>query len=63
MNLLKCDDHRDTEIFYETSSANHFLPTIMRLTRITTTSSTLIDNLFTNRITKISGPVIIVDDI
>src|SRR6218665_371279 len=26
MNLLKSDDHRDTEIFYETFSANHFLP-------------------------------------
>src|SRR6218665_2451219 len=35
MNLLKSDDHRDTEIFYETSSANHFLPTVSRPTRIT----------------------------
>ena len=39
-----------------------FLPTITRPTRITTTSSTLIDNLFTNRRTKISEPVIVVDD-
>src|SRR6218665_1224128 len=52
---LKSDDHRDTEIFYETFSANHFLP-ILRVQL-----GLLLLHLPLLRITKISEPAIIVD--
>ena len=40
-----------------------FLPTISKATRITPTSSTLIDNIFTNDLSKIVVPGVIVTDL
>ena len=47
-NLLNHDSHGLTGDFYDLMTSNSFLPLISRPTRITATSATLIDNVFTN---------------
>jgi exonuclease III len=63
INLLKYGDHLHTNNFLDTISSFHFLPAILQPTRITTTTSTLIDNIFTNIWPKIVHSSIIVTDI
>lgn len=46
IDLLRVDDESGTGAFFNTTSAYNRLPTITRPTRITTHSSTLIDNAF-----------------
>ena len=52
INILNCNSDRDTSSFIDTIYSNSFYPTINIPTRITSTSKTLIDNIFYNNITK-----------
>ena len=46
VNLLALDEHKDTEKFYDIMSSLSFQPLILQPTRVTSASSTLIDNIF-----------------
>ena len=48
MDLLKMDTHDKTCNFFETMSAFSYKPSILQPTRVSSTSATLIDNIFTN---------------
>ena len=48
INILKSDTHAGTGNFVDCLFSNLFLPTINRPTRITDSSITLVDNIFTN---------------
>ena len=63
IDLLKSQNHLLTSEFLDTLSSYNFLPLITKPTRITSTTSTLIDNIFTNSIFKISYSAIVVSDI
>ena len=52
INVLKCDSDKDTTDFIDTMYTSSLYPTINTPTRITTTSKTLIDNIFYNDFTK-----------
>jgi len=54
IDLAKYGTHADTEIFYDLISANGFRPLILQPTRVTSTSATLIDNIFINNLDCIS---------
>jgi hypothetical protein len=49
-DLLKIDTHSDTCDFYELMSSFGFKPLIMQPTRVTSTTATVIDNIFVNDI-------------
>ena len=46
LDLLKCNNHTATRKFLDMMLDNNMIPTIMRPTRITQQSATLIDNIF-----------------
>ena len=48
INLLSHETHNISGEFYDIMTSNSFLPLITRPTRLTATSATLIDNIFTN---------------
>ena len=48
IDLLNSEKHDLTNEFVDVLYCNEFLPLISRPTRITSTSATLIDNIFTN---------------
>ena len=48
INILNCASHVHTAQFVDMMSSSGFLPLITRPTRVTATSPTLIDNIFTN---------------
>ena len=48
INLLNYDVHKNTAEFTDMMYANSFIPLVTRPTRITQSSATLIDNIFTN---------------
>ena len=48
LDLLKHELHHPTEKFLDTMYANSYIPMINRPTRVTSTTCTLIDNIFTN---------------
>ena len=48
IDLIKHDSHLSTNEFLDIMYANSFIPLINRPTRVTSTSATLIDNIFTN---------------
>ena len=50
INLLNCSSHLSTENFINTMSSYFFNPHILKPTRITHHSATLIDNIFFNSI-------------
>ena len=54
INLLNCEKHDPTGQFFDVITSNGFLPIITRPTRVTATSATLIDNIFTNNILDVS---------
>ena len=54
INLLNYDQHVPTGEFVDMLSSNGFLPLITRPTRVTPTSATLIDNIYTNNIADVS---------
>ena len=49
LDLIKCNDHRDTQNFLEFNLDANLLPCITRPTRITKTTATLIDNILISR--------------
>ena len=52
IDLLKYDSHTSTNEFLDSLSSNMILPYILHSTRITGHSKTLIDNIFSNHISK-----------
>ena len=54
INLLNCEKHDPTGQFFDVITSNGFLPIITRPIRVTATSATLIDNIFTNNILDVS---------
>ena len=48
INLLNFDSHANTELFVNTMGSYNFYPQILKPTRITEHSATLIDNIFFN---------------
>jgi len=63
INLLRYSEHSSTEDFLNTMFSHKFIPTILRPTRITETSATLIDNIFTNLINEKQDSCILINDI
>ena len=63
IDLLRAHDHLLTSSFFDILSTNHLLPTITKPTRITSTTSTLIDNILCSSISKLIDSFIIVTDI
>ena len=57
INLLNHDTHNLTGEFYDLMTSNSFLPLITRPTRVTATSATLIDIIFTNCLENCSHSV------
>ena len=55
VDLLKYDSHTGTRDYYDILSANGFRPLIFQPTRVSTTSATLIDNIFINDIETYSN--------
>ena len=52
VDLLKYEIHSSTNEFLDSLASNMFLPYILLPTRVTSHSKTLIDNIFSNHITK-----------
>jgi exonuclease III len=63
MNLLNIDTHHHTNEFLNTMSTYFFRPLIQVPTRITNTSSSLIDNIFTNSPSYKECPGLLMADI
>lgn len=63
INLLNYDSHPDTDNFINTLGSYSFHPHILKPTRITDHSATLIDNIFFNSLEHqiISGKYIVCD--
>ena len=61
INLLKYDDEIVIQDFYNLMNSNGYLPQINLPTRITDTTMTLIDNIFTNTMNynNLSGNILI----
>ena len=62
MNLLNIDTHHHTNDFLNLMSTFLFYPLIQAPTRITSSSSTLIDNIFTNSLSYKECPGILLTD-
>jgi len=63
IDLLKINSHALTHSFYNILSLHRFIPTILRPTRITQHSATLIDNIFTNVLFDSIDSAILIDDV
>ena len=63
IDLLKINEHKDTNSFYNCMTSHLLIPTITRPTRITPTSASLIDNIFTNAWSKVTDSFIIPTDL
>ena len=63
LDLLNCDSHAPTSDFVNNFMSHSFFPTIHLPTRITETSSTLIDNIFSNNMQHSMKTAIIYGDI
>lgn len=63
IDLLRAENHHGTSTFLDGLASYNLLPSITRPTRITTHSSTLIDNIFSNVWARISLSSIIASDI
>ena len=61
LNLLNADAHENTNIFFNAMLAHNLYPIIDKPTRISRTSSTLIDNIFSNSLHDKSSGLIIAD--
>ena len=57
INILNYASHVQTAQFVDMMSSNGFLPLITRPSRVTATSATLIDNIFTNNIGDVNHSV------
>ena len=58
LDLLKVNEDRNVTKFIDTLSTLTLLPTIVKPTRVTETSFTLIDNIFTNRIHDVHSGIL-----
>ena len=63
IDLLASETHIPTADFTDCLTSHHFLPLILQPTRITTTTATLIDNIFTNSPASVTNSAIIISDI
>ena len=63
IDLLKINEHKDSNSFYNCMTSHLLIPTITRPTRITPTSSTLIDNIFTNLWSKVADSSVVISDL
>src|ERR1043165_8156647 len=63
IDLLASETHIPTADFADCLTSHHFLPLILQPTRITTTTATLIDNIFTNSPASVTNSAIIISDI
>src|SRR6218665_2944796 len=63
IDLLKVNTHTPTQIFFNSLTSNRFLPMILRPTRITNDTATLIDKIFTNTLSEQTHSAIIINDI
>ena len=64
LDFLKSDKHAQTQTFLEFNLDSDMMPTITRLTRVTQTSATLIDNVFiSKRLQNNYSSLILIDDI
>ena len=61
IDLLKDDIHRQTHDYLDLIYSNCLMPTILKPTRITKTSATIIDNILTNSDNKISTGILVTD--
>ena len=52
INLLNYENHTPTSDFLNTFFTNHLQPLILQPTRVTSSTSTLIDNIFSNDVTS-----------
>ena len=62
-NLFNTDKHQPTKLFLEMMLSNYLLPLTCHPTRVTSTSSTLIDNIFTNVTAKCERSAIVYSDV
>ena len=53
INLLNVDTHTSTADFSDVMFSNGFIPLITRPTRVTQSTATLIDNIFTNQLVEV----------
>ena len=60
IDLLKINEHKETNAFYNCLTSHQLIPTITRPTRITTDTSTLIENIFTNAWSRLIETSIII---
>ena len=63
IDLLTVDSHQPTKQFFDLLTSHYLLPTIYRPTRITETTDTLIDNIFTNAYSDCEKSGIICSDL
>ena len=63
IDLLKFETHPKTETYLDSIFCNGYLPVIVKPTRITASSATLIDHIYTNNITSRSHSGIIITDV
>ena len=61
IDLLKDETHRPTSDFLDLIYSYHLVPTILKPTRITETSATIIDNIITNSNENIKTGIIVTD--
>ena len=63
LDLLKCLTHKNTELFVDLNLEKELIPCIMKPTRITKTTATLIDNVFVsaNLSDKTSSSIVVTD--
>jgi hypothetical protein len=63
VDLLKCDTHPPSSEFLDTNMLHTLLPSITKPTRVTNSSATIIDNIFSNYIdsTKLSSYILTTD--
>jgi len=63
INLLRSNDHQPTSAFINLMTSHKLLPSILRPTRITENTATLIDNIFTNSLAVCQDSCICISDI
>ena len=62
INLLKFSNHQKTNEYLENTFQSGFIPTITKPTRVTTSSATLIDHIYTNDLkNKFTNGIILTD--
>jgi hypothetical protein len=63
IDLLKFSDHRNTGIYLENIFSQGFLPLIVKPTRLTSHSATLIDHIYTNKLEINATSGIVITDV